>query len=218
MKFPDLSIDIETLGTRYNAPVMSIGACAFDRDSGRLGKSMHLTIDFRSAIKAGVPDGDTIGWWLNQSAAARKVFDLSDAAQQARVPLATALHALNNFCTQELIGDFRPWGNGATFDITILEHAYDVGAIGLTPPWGTSKFGFTRIRDLRTLVDAAEVLVGFDKKAIAQVGVGHNAVDDAIYQANVCSAAWAALRDGARITKPSNPPVKTPAPWEDEEL
>lgn len=189
MKFPDLSIDIETLGKKFNAPVMSIGACAFNRDTGKLGKTMHLTIDFHSAIKSGVPDGDTIGWWMNQTDAARKLFDLSDSAQQARVPLSTALHALINFCRDELEATFRPWGNGATFDITILEHAYEVGAIGLSPPWR-----YTSIRDMRTIVDAAEVIAGFNRKSIKRIGVHHNAMDDAIYQANVISAAWGSLK------------------------
>ena len=78
-------------------------------------------------------------------------------------------------------------GNGATFDVTILDSAYQRGG-------GESPWPFYAARDMRTIVDLAERLRGFDKKSVERIGVHHEAADDAAHQARVISAAYAALK------------------------
>lgn len=194
----DFSIDIETLGTRCTAPILSIGVQQFDIDTGKLGGTLYLEVDIDSAIRAGRVQGDTVAWWITQNKNAQRVFAQSDK----KMHLATALAELATWMRSKSFAP-RVWGNGATFDIGILEYAYDHGAVGLKEPWH-----FMNIRDLRTLIDAAESLRGFDKSVVKSVGTAHNALDDATYQAHLACAAWVALGKGAKV--PSKPFAPTP--------
>lgn len=174
----DFSIDIETLSTRYDAAILSIGCVQFDRITGEIGPRFYEEIGIDTAIKFGHVSGDTLSWWITQSKNAQRVF-----ANKGKQPLSAALHNLGAFVRREMAP--RVWGNGATFDIGILEYAYVNGGHGLTPPWH-----FMKIRDMRTLVDAAESL-GFNAyEDVPNVGVAHNAGDDAEYQAKVISRCW----------------------------
>ncbi|PWW11811.1 uncharacterized protein DUF5051 [Mangrovibacter plantisponsor] len=75
-----LMIDIESMGTKSNAPVVSIGSVFFDPDSGESGPEFYQVIDLTSAMATGaVPDGDTILWWLKQSPEARAAITTSDS-------------------------------------------------------------------------------------------------------------------------------------------
>jgi hypothetical protein len=205
------SIDLETLGTRCTAPILSIGVQQFDIDTGKLGATFYTEVDIDSAIRSGRVQADTLSWWVTQNKNAQRVF-LPNADKRH---LATALAGLGDWMRGKSMVPVV-WGNGATFDISILEYAYDHGAVGLREPWH-----FMNVRDLRTLVDAAEKIAGFDRKTIERVGTHHNALDDAIYQAKVASAAWAALH----MPKPAEkvaPKVKAaakpaPAPADDED-
>lgn len=177
MTYDDISIDIETLGRRYDAPVIAIGAVPFNWKTGKLAPNQfYKEIDIDSAIRAGRVDGSTLQWWMNQGDKARRIFD-KDAAH--KVSLATALDELTRYMRQ--FPGARPWGNGATFDITILEYAYANGGVGLQPAWQ-----FYDIRDMRTIVEAAD----FDKASwpFPRDGVAHNALSDAVYQATVIAA------------------------------
>lgn len=177
--FDDISIDIETLGKRFDAPVISIAAVPFEWTTGKISKSVfYEEIDVDSSIKAGHVDGSTLSWWMQQDEKAKRVF----ARGEHKVPLASALDRLAVFMRQ--FQGARVWGNGATFDITILEYAYVHGGVGLSCPWASE---FWLIRDMRTLVDEAS----FDKSQwpFPKTGVAHNALDDATYQAGVIAAA-----------------------------
>jgi len=214
MKFTDIAIDLETLGMKYNAPIMSIGAQTFNIDTGKFGPSFYLEVSFDSAVKSGVPNGSTIAWWLRQKDAALRLFAEDTAGKKAT--LATALHGLTNFWREHCDSQTRVWGNGASFDITILEYQHDVGAVGLTPPWM-----FKRIRDQRTIEEAATLLALFDVNEVKSTGTHHNALDDACWSANVICASWKALRDmrdpkGAPRAQPAK--VAAPVVDDDEEL
>jgi hypothetical protein len=83
------------------------------------------------------------------------------------------------------------WGNGATMDISLTEEAYKFGGYGLTVPWA-----FRNIRDMRTIVDAADhVCPGF-QSCVPQVGTAHNALDDAKYQAMRIAECFAVIKGG----------------------
>lgn len=175
----DISIDLETLSTQQDAAILSIGAAAFNRDTGEIGDVFYEVIDLDDALQAGHVSGSTLMWWMRQSDSAKRPL-FGEGAAFAKVPLAAALQELSAFIRRH--DSVRVWGNGATFDISVLEHAYQLFKV--QTPWA-----FWNIRDMRTIVDVAQCH-GFDKGLIPFQGTAHNAVDDALHQARVISAAW----------------------------
>ena len=73
------------------------------------------------------------------------------------------------------------WGNGANFDVSILQSAYE--NVNLPTPWG-----FRDVRCLRTI----RALSGACYIARPEIGVAHNALDDARAQAMWLIDAWQA--------------------------
>ncbi|EGU4505611.1 3'-5' exoribonuclease, partial [Salmonella enterica] len=68
----NLMTDLETMGKKSNAPIVSIGGVFFEPQTGELGPEFCRVINLESAMGQGaVPDGDTIIWWLRQSPEAR---------------------------------------------------------------------------------------------------------------------------------------------------
>lgn len=175
MAWTDVSFDLETLGKRVDAPVLSIAAVAFDRMSGKLGPEVELHIKIDEALIDGRVDGGTLLWWLGQSAEARNKLI---AGQKKAISTYEALRGLGDF-VRGLPASVCVWGNGATFDISILERLYDVAGRGLKEQWQ-----FLNIRDMRTIVDAAD----FNKDSIKFVGEKHVALDDARHQAKIITA------------------------------
>lgn len=173
-----VSFDLETFGrTRVDQVVLVIGACAFDIESGGEIGTFVVNIDWQSSIDAGrTIHPETLRWWMSQSDAARKaVCDTSGA-----IAIAPALYLLSDWLRD--VGCEFVWGNGATFDIGILQHMYEQRQLKI--PWE-----FRKVRDLRTLVHVAQQ-TGFDSRTIPSVGTHHNALDDARFQAHVITAAW----------------------------
>jgi hypothetical protein len=165
-----IAIDLETLGNGTNAVVVAIGACAFD--------AKHMTpfythITAQSAVEAGlVMDASTVMWWLSQSDEARAALTRDDG-----VPLTTALEDFAEWLSVYNVQGV--WGNGIAFDNVILRNAYK--AIGMLPPWQ-----FRADRDMRTLVWEHQELFDEDpREVVDKVGTDHNALDDALFQADV---------------------------------
>lgn len=175
----NLMIDIETLGTRPNAPVTTIGACFFDPMTGEIGPEFYRKIDMVDAMRFGSADADTIRWWLTQEREAQSEL------VKGKDLLADVLKDLAAFYNKGK--DASVWGNGPTFDITILEYAYGK-CLGLKAPWP-----FWNVRDVRTVVQLAEGLVT-KPGAFHEKGVAHNALDDCIFQIGYVSKMWQALR------------------------
>lgn len=182
----DISIDLETTGNKFNAGILSIGAVAFNRHDGSIGPEFYASVRLEDALRYGVPSASTLRWWMTQGKTAAKVFDDPNA-----MPLYDALRGLNDFIRA------RPanaciWGNGSSFDITILEHAfYALGRDGFTPHWADEQRPlFWLIRDLRTLVDLAVL----NKSEMAFEGTAHNALDDARHQAKLAVKAIAKIK------------------------
>lgn len=130
-----------------------------------------------------MPDGDTIIWWMKQSSEARAAIAVDDAPG-----IDDALIALSEFvdvnCGQPKY--LKVWGNGASFDNVILRNAYELSQIEL--PWRWSND-----RDVRTIVDLGRD-IGFDpKRDLPFAGERHNALADAIHQANYVFAIYKRL-------------------------
>jgi hypothetical protein len=75
-----LMIDLETMGNKPTAPIVSIGAVFFDPQSGKFGEEFYTAVQLESAMAQGAqPDGDTIIWWMKQSTEARAAICADDA-------------------------------------------------------------------------------------------------------------------------------------------
>lgn len=176
-----LMIDLETMGTRFDAPVVAIGAVYFNPDTGEIGEKFYRHIDVQDACRYGKVAGDTIVWWMKQSDAARGAL-----TREGGDLAADAFVAFQQFILSgPKGGSVCVWGNGATFDITILEYAF-LRIIDRAAPWK-----FWNVRDCRTIKDVAWPL---GVKVEELVGTAHNALDDAVHQAGWISAMWQALR------------------------
>lgn len=118
-----LMIDLETMGNKPNAPIVSIGAVFFEPSTGKLGEEFYRVVSLKSAVDGGaVPDPETIIWWMQQSEEARMAICDKDAAMN----LVTALSDLNCFIRDNAEPEkVQVWGNGATFDNVILRASYE---------------------------------------------------------------------------------------------
>ena len=172
-----LMLDLETMGTNTNAPIVVIGAVFFDPQTGEIGPTFYIVISLADAMTTGaVPDGSTIEWWLAQSSEARSAI-LVD-----QVKLKDALLRFREFISEHSDEKFvQVWGNGATFDNTILRRSYE--RQGITCPWH-----YCNDRDVRTIVELGKTIDFDAKTAIPFEGVRHNALDDALHQAKYVTA------------------------------
>lgn len=175
----DLMIDLETLGTSSDAVVISIGAVFFDPAQGSLGVSFHLAFAIEDQIKLGREiSADTLKWWMGQSDAAKKVF------HEKATPTREVLTVFGQWIAANS-KNAHVWGNGSSFDISILESLFCQYEIAI--PWN-----YNKVMDLRTF----KRFVG-GGEAVKKSGTEHNALQDAINQANyVLIHAPAAKRAG----------------------
>lgn len=175
-----LMIDIETLGTGINSVVLSIGACYFEPRTGEIGKTFHQHIRMGTSTMYGMEmDTETILWWMNQSEDARKSII---NGQKSGSNIVNVLIHFRHFVDKRV----KPWSNGATFDISILENSFNKCKVDV--PWC-----FWNIRDVRTIVELGREL-DFDPKVdMPFQGTRHDALADAIHQAEYVSAIWQKL-------------------------
>ena len=163
----DVMIDLETLGTASDTVVLSIGAVEFDVKTKKLGRTFYCELPIQSQINMGRSiTAATLNWWMKQEGSAQAVLD---AAMSCKDNLDVLVNDFHTF-----LGTSRPlsvWGNGATFDISILESLFK--DVNLKAPWA-----FTHVMDLRTF----RRFVAKGKK-VEVAGVKHNALDDSIAQA-----------------------------------
>ncbi|HGC0701729.1 TPA: 3'-5' exoribonuclease [Escherichia coli] len=172
-----LMIDLETMGKKSNAPIVVIGAVFFDPQTGEIGPTFYIVISLVDAMDTGaVPDGSTIEWWLAQSSEARSAI-LVD-----QVKLVDALIQFREFINEYSDEKFvQVWGNGATFDNTILRTSYE--RLNIPCPWR-----YYNDRDVRTIVELGKT-IGFDARTVIPFeGVRHHALDDARHQAKYVTA------------------------------
>ncbi|MDC8457840.1 3'-5' exonuclease [Marinobacter sp. DS40M6] len=181
--YTDAMIDIETLDTRPSAVVIAIGVVLFNRREPSIKmKGLHLVFgkkEFRDEqiMMGRTVDKKTVIWWKGQEPAAKKIF------KQANVKSMTDMfEKLTAFLTQ---GDVKYliWGNGASFDNTIVTSLYD--SFGLEAPWK-----FWNDRCFRTFKGEH----GHIARPPEFQGVKHNAEDDARQQARYLQAIYQELQ------------------------
>jgi hypothetical protein len=195
-----LMVDIETMGTAIDSPVITICAVLFDPrqqdDVSVLQRRGFLRrVDVKDAVdhSAGI-DGDTLRFWLNQKDEAIKALVGTDS-----VPLKTALEDLRQYAVHRwpksddkfFAGHSQfpvsclVWANSPDFDCKILEHAFQ-RVEDMFP------FRFFQFRCLRTLKDLAWPN-GPDSIPKFATGAKHDAMADAVNQALIVQAGYKAL-------------------------
>ena len=162
-------LDIETTGKTPGCNILSIGATTFFcPQRTNFYRGIHwdnLNPDFCN-------ETDTMEWWREQKQ------EVAAAAFGGKNTYCQALQDFTNFIHERQRGHsgLHIYANGAAFDFPILEYAYK--AVGLNIPWNyferqcysTLKAHFQRVPKPK-----------FE-------GSKHNALDDAINQANHCEA------------------------------
>lgn len=183
-------IDLETLGTDpEEAPIIQIGAVAFRLDEdgpaagvpyyrGMVSAQSCLDHPFHRQISIG-----TIVFWLSTD----PELLLTLLQDPARIDLREALGELGLWmvrCEEPIEG---VWGNGATFDISMLEMAYKQA--GLVPPWH-----FRTVRDVRTMAmiagDDEGCWKGGTVTTSEATGRKHDAVVDCLRQLRMVQQTW----------------------------
>lgn len=201
MTKPHVMIDLETLGTKPGSVILSIGAVKFDPMAGDLtadelvglsaeGRTFYRRVDIESCLVAGMTiDGATIEWWFHPDRAPARKAILDDGRPWF---LSQALADLRNF-----IGDTEAvWAHGPTFDISMLEGAYQ--RFSQFAPWN-----YRAPRCTRTVFEMADrIKPGWHVKAEPP----HHALQDAIIQALDVQRAHAIIMS-ERLPAPAPAPV-----------
>lgn len=162
-------IDLETLSTKYNAGILSIGAVKFDHSG--IKDEFYVNIRLKSIMEHGLRiDQDTLNWWNDQNPdAIKSLFSGGKSLRQA----------LSEF--KEWYGptSMHTWSNGANFDQVIMCNAFDV--FSEKEPW--DYYHGMCFRTLRSLIDP--------KKTLApKIEIAHNALHDAKAQAEHLIQMW----------------------------
>lgn len=160
-------IDLETLGLRYDAAIISIGVVRFNLATGEELATFHENITYESALEYGKAETETVHWWSQQSDEAKAGLD-----NPAKRPSIDVFSDFARFLGTECI----VWGNPATFDITKLEYRYN----------GVNPWIYYNTRDMQSYYELGELL-GIMSKNIPFEGTKHNALDDARHQVKYVS-------------------------------
>ena len=164
----EIMLDLETLSTKPNALILTIGAIKFNRndktkDINKL-ETFYVRITKDSCKKLDMDiDENTVKWWNQQTNEAKyEVFDNKD-----RIDIKDALIKLSLF----LKSHSYIWANSPSFDCVILENAFN--QCNLEIPWK-----FWNIRDCRTIYDIGNI----NLKRISKDTISHNALNDCYNQ------------------------------------
>lgn len=183
----DLMIDIETLATSYNAAIVSIGAVFFDPcDPSPIKHAFYGVIDIDESYTNihdtyFFIDPATKAWWDKQPPEAKAVFDDPGA-----LPISDALAGFADFLGK-IPGDqlTRVWANSPSFDLVILEHAYN--AFFSEDEHCFRTWPYYKERDLRTYksVFTQGEIRAAQLRASGTTTTAHNALADAVAQAKL---------------------------------
>jgi hypothetical protein len=158
-------LDIETLSTRPESVVLTLGAVKFDPWAADVdtdnGLYIRCNVDEQISMGRHIQD-ETLAWWGKQAEDVRE----EALGDHDRTGMNDMLDQLNRF----LVGSNNIWCQGPAFDIVILENLYR--QMERPTPWQ-----FWQIRDSRTLFG-----VHGDPRDKGAKGA-HNALIDCYYQA-----------------------------------
>lgn len=169
-------IDLETLDTRPQCAVLSLGAVKFDpTNSSEPHSELYFKICVDDQHRLGrTTSDDTLEWWSKQDPKAlEEAFD-----QTGSISVDDALRQLSKW----IVGVDTIWGQGYGFDITILEDMYRSNNTPI--PWQ-----FWQVKDSRTLFGCCKT---DPRKVLGQNNL-HNALADSYFQARGVQLAYKEL-------------------------
>lgn len=163
----DLSLDLETFGTRPGSAIVGLGAVLFDTNTGEMSDKFYRAIHLATAVRVGLTmDAPTVLWWMGQPDEVR------NAVRFSAMDIVDALSDFSAWVTGQCSkDDVRVWARGPSFDCALLTAAYQ--ACELEQPWW-----FWNERCHRTLT-ARNPSVPEPER----LGTFHRADDDAVHQA-----------------------------------
>lgn len=183
--YTHLMVDLETMGSGPDAPIVSIGAVYFDPSTGNTGAEFYQVVSLESSMSFGMkPDASTIQWWLKQSSEARSAILVDEA-----LGLRETLELLADFIAENAANGSHTvqlWGNGCSFDNVILRRAYALTETPFSVP-------FWNDRDVRTIVELGKSVGINPRFDIPFEGDMHNALSDARHHVKYVSAIWQRL-------------------------
>lgn len=175
--------DIETIGTDADTIVLSVGSVLFNKEG--IHAKREWTLDLEEQKKLGRTfDHETLWFWMKQSEGARKAFD----PKIEKVSMVQFLNEYELWIDENLVShkekrdELKCWGNGSSFDTTIIEDLFrkyhSKGKAGI--PWK-----FWNQWCYRTFNHLTKA-----KDLVKREGIYHNAADDAEFQAKTVLAFW----------------------------
>lgn len=163
-------LDIETLGTDSKSLVLSISAVEFTL-GGETGRKFEMALPVLEQLlhHEVVVDMSTICWWKTQNEEAKREIKRLKPAKT----VVQALIAFNMFLEQ-FGKNVSIWGNGATFDNTIVRNLYKSFNVDFIVPFWCDK----DVRTIVSLIDYETV----NKRAGKFNGIKHRGIDDCLHQ------------------------------------
>lgn len=164
-------IDLETLSTRYDAAVVSIGVAIFNDE--KILDSAGWALKPETVV--GHIDPKTVAWWMEQADVAREFsFNGKILPHTAAFELKTLLA---RFDVKEV------WSKDPHFDHVILTSWWEkLGGVGEFP------YHYRAPRSYRTL-ESETIRAGYDKQMWEQYNyVAHIPIEDAVAQARAVIA------------------------------
>lgn len=175
----DIMVDTEFLSLTYDSHILSIGVVGWDIDQEfKVEDSLHMFPSMESQTTFGAKvDQGTFQWWLGQSDEARKA--IIEGQRVSKTSIQTCLLKLSIFFAIRKSTLQRVWSHGSVCDLPLLKHWCD--KVDMRTPWH-----YQAPRDTRTLFDT----VGFTPKRDYTKSVAHDALADAVAQAQQVHEAW----------------------------
>lgn len=184
--YSHLMTDIETLDTKETGIILSVAMMSFDPTKGmdtatNRPKAYHVELNTNLSIEAQERTGrtmsaSTVQWWMQQDAAAQAAAFPPMQSTTGLLVQATKIFSIVRQAD-------HLWANDPDFDYAFLRNFVEQEHRGIYP----IRWPFWKHRSYRTINAFAPP--EFDKNECA-VGTTHNALDDAISQANVVCALW----------------------------
>lgn len=175
-----LVLDIETCGINPGCIVTEIGIAIIEQNKV-IDKAFWRLNPSEEIFHLGMTvESDTAKWWTEFPIEKRE--NLVNGSNNEFVSIYQILPIINTFVSKYKIDYF--WGNSPDFDFKILDELInrinDFDKTEFKFPWNC----FWKLRDVRTLIRGS----GLNNSEIKNINQ-HNALDDAIYEAEqLCNA------------------------------
>lgn len=179
----DVLIDIETLGTKQDCVIVSVGAIIFNRadEPGTIIDEFEVYLDVTNQTGR-VADPSTMLWWMRD--------DMEEARKKAFKPggrkrLGLGLKMLDEFISGHEVNEC--WGCGPSFDMSILEHAYGQHK----QPFPIPFWKWSCVRTIESFFYGKNTRKGGGENHIG--GTAHDALDDCRMEALVIQKSYNAV-------------------------